>query len=353
MPRNIAPPVRSIPFRPSWNGWIVAVVVGVDCMLAGVAGRVRAEPAAPAKANAQPSGAVAKVDGVEITRADVDIAIRVGRAAATESRSSSPIMLAQALSQMIDRRVVENHLTQKGFALSEAELDAIIGNLKKELLDKGKTWESFLTDRGINDDIARRELRWEKSWNRYLVRNFNEEKIKLFFNNHRREFDGTELRVSHVLLRPAHSGDAWTLTDLIKQAESIRAKIVASELTFAQAAEKYSAGPSRREGGDLGFVPRRGRMAEEFSKAAFALEKNQLSQPVTSSFGVHLLRWTEEKPGSKKWEESADEIKTAIAIEQFDTLSAQLRPKAKIEFTGSMPHFKPGTRELVEPKTEK
>lgn len=70
-------------------------------------------------------------------------------------------------------------------------------------------------------------------------------------------------------------------------------KQVAEELkkgaSFAKLAEQKSLCPSGKKGGDLGTFGR-GSMVREFEKAAFALDKNQVSQPVKTEFGWHIIK---------------------------------------------------------------
>ena len=132
--------------------------------------------------------------------------------------------------------------------------------------------------------------------------------------------------------------------------ELLRQQIASGALSFEQAVEQHSAG-SKRDGGDLGFIHRHGSMPEPFCAAAFALEPGQVSRPVQSPFGVHLIRCREIKPGDKTLEDKdvRRAVELAAAQELFETLAAAQRRAAEIRYTGAMPHYKPGTRELVTP----
>jgi peptidyl-prolyl cis-trans isomerase C len=176
------------------------------------------------------------------------------------------------------------------------------------------------------------------------------ERLEAFFQRNKRHFDGTQLRVSHVLLRPQAKGDAAEGAELLKQANRIKADIEAGKLTFADAAKQFSAGPSRHEGGDLGLISREGPMVEEFTSAAFELEEGKISRPVRTDFGIHLITVTEVKPGNKELRQVRDKLMPAFRNWLLERLIDNELKRATIEVNEKFPHFKPGTRELVVPQ---
>jgi|InofroStandDraft_1065614.scaffolds.fasta_scaffold00013_196 peptidyl-prolyl cis-trans isomerase C len=91
--------------------------------------------------------------------------------------------------------------------------------------------------------------------------------------------DVHEVRASHVLVKTR------------KEAVQIRKDIVNGDITFEDAAKQYSLCPSGQYGGDLGFFNRK-QMDQQFSDAAFDLKIGEISNPVGTKFGWHIIKTT-------------------------------------------------------------
>lgn len=79
------------------------------------------------------------------------------------------------------------------------------------------------------------------------------------------------------------------LVDSKETCENVRKEIESGEVTFEEAASKYSSCPSKEQGGSLGAFGR-GMMVPEFEDAAFKLEIGVVSEPVQTQFGYHLIK---------------------------------------------------------------
>lgn len=91
----------------------------------------------------------------------------------------------------------------------------------------------------------------------------------------------TEVKASHILVKTEE--EAQKLYDEIKNGKS-----------FAEAASEYSLCPSGYAGGDLGYFGR-GMMVKPFEDAAFDMEIGEISKPVQTQFGWHLIQLTDKK----------------------------------------------------------
>lgn len=146
-------------------------------------------------------------------------------------------------------------------------------------------------------------------------------------NNLDRYTEEVDLRVSHILLR---TQDA-ELAEVQAQAESIAAE-ARNGADFAELARRYSEDEGTREaGGDLGRITR-GQMVPEFEGAAFALEQDEVSDPVTSMFGVHVIKATEKTGGATQTlDDVRDSIVDILQQESADARAAALAEAMSLE----------------------
>ena len=86
----------------------------------------------------------------------------------------------------------------------------------------------------------------------------------------------TYVKASHILVNDK------------EQAEKLKKEIENGDITFEEAAKKYSTCPSGKNGGDLGYFGRN-MMVREFEDAAFSLPLGSISNPVKTQFGYHLI----------------------------------------------------------------
>jgi parvulin-like peptidyl-prolyl isomerase len=309
-------------------------------------------PAISSAADPADTAVVAIVGGEKIEAAEVKQTMDAAFARRKLDPASLPNLQAQSLDQVVNRRLVAAYLDKQKLGASSHEVDVRVKEIRAELDQQKVTLESFLTSRKLTEAQLRRNLSWEMGWKKYLVSQTTDQALEAYFKAHRRDFDGTEVRASHILLKvpglKENSPESSSvLSSALGRAKQLREEIASKKTTFADAAEKYSDGPSGKTGGDLGFFPRRDRMSETFSQAAFALDKGAISQPVVSPFGVHLILCTEIKPGTKTWKEARAELETYAAQDAYLKLVEQIRPSAAIQFTGEMPYFDPVTRKLA------
>ena len=113
---------------------------------------------------------------------------------------------------------------------------------------------------------------------KYVQENIKEENIKASYNNFiADETSREEIKASHILMDT--ESEAIDVINMLNDGDD-----------FAQLAKNKSTGPSGPSGGDLGWF-KRGQMVPPFEKAAFSLNKNEITQrPVQTQFGWHVIK---------------------------------------------------------------
>lgn len=129
-----------------------------------------------------------------------------------------------------------------------------------------------------------------------------------FYENNKENFKEKEqVKARHILIKVASDAPAEAVekaqTEILEIAEKIK-----SGADFAETAKKSSQGPSNSMGGDLGWFGR-GSMVKPFEDAAFALKPAEVSVPVRTQFGFHLIKTEEYKPNRTK---ELAEVKSGI-----------------------------------------
>jgi peptidyl-prolyl cis-trans isomerase C len=157
---------------------------------------------------------------------------------------------------------------------------------------------------------------------------------KAYYNEHKSEYESVTAR--HILIRmkgspvPLKTGQK-DLTDeeALAKSNQIRAKIVAGgKFDEIAKAESDDTG-SGANGGELGDFTR-GRMVPQFEEAAFALKVGEVSQPVKTQFGYHLIQV--QKHEAKKYEDVQSEIDEKVKPELAQKAIDELKGKSSITF---------------------
>lgn len=285
-----------------------------------------------AQADATEPAVVARVGDEAITADEVDRTVRAGLRGRKLTDDARPALEEKALELAIGQRLVELAVRREKLAPSAGQIDAAMEKARSDALARYATFDEYLKAIGHTAASLRRQTAWRWGWRNYLAKHLTDERRESYFDAHRRAFDGTEVRVSHILLKVDGPPTPANVDAAISRAADLRKQIADGQLTFAEAAMRYSAGPSAAKGGDLGFIPRRGRMVEEFSRAAFELKKNEISPPVATTFGVHLIQCTDEKPGEKTWQDARRELEPRVIQQLFDEVAAGERKQVKVEY---------------------
>ena len=145
------------------------------------------------------------------------------------------------------------------------------------------------------------------------------------------ELTATQSRARHILLRP---GPQLSQADAVARLSQYRQEIASGQATFESLARQHSQDGSAREGGDLGWVGA-GQFVPEFEQAMNALRPGEMSQPLVSRFGVHLIRLEERRQVALSEREQRDMARELLreqkADEALKAWSEEVRGRAFVE----------------------
>ena len=140
--------------------------------------------------------------------------------------------------------------------------------------------------------------------------NVTDSEIEAYYQDHRDEYEVKEQRrARHILLKVSRNSDEDNTEEIRKKAEKIRDRIEKGEDFAKLARENSEDAGSARNGGDLGFFGR-GMMVKPFEEAVFSMKEGEVSKPVLTRFGWHIIKLEKIKPGRVK---PLAEVKNSIA----------------------------------------
>ncbi|MBS3758197.1 MAG: SurA N-terminal domain-containing protein [Desulfobacterales bacterium] len=141
-----------------------------------------------------------------------------------------------------------------------------------------------------------------------------EEDIRAYYDNHQKKYEQpASVHARHILLKLDKKADSERVGQRRKKAVEIMEEAKSGK-DFAELAKKYSEGPSKEKGGDIGTFQRE-EMVEPFSEKAFSMAPGDISQPVRTQFGWHIIKVEEKtEERTKPLAEVKDKIRKTIAM---------------------------------------
>ncbi|MGN4444904.1 peptidylprolyl isomerase PrsA [Bacillus cereus group sp. MYBK79-1] len=200
-------------------------------------------------------------------------------------------MKTQAGKQVLNNMVMEKVLI-KNYKVEDKEVDKKFDEMKKQY---GDQFDTLLKQQGIKEETLKTGVRAQLAQEKAIEKTITDKELK---DNYK-----PEIKASHILVK-----------------DEATAKKVKEELgqgkSFEELAKQYSEDTgSKEKGGDLGFFGA-GKMVKEFEDAAYKLKKDEVSEPVKSQFGYHIIKVTDIKEPEKSFEQSKDDIKKEIVAKK-------------------------------------
>ncbi|MDQ3171899.1 MAG: peptidylprolyl isomerase [Acidobacteriota bacterium] len=302
---------------------------------------VPATPAAPVPAVLP--AVVARVNGEDITRADLERSIR---GVETTLRQRVPGdkrdgVVRGVLERVINYRLLLQETRTRGIEVAPAEVDAQITALARRFRTPDAMRQALivrgLTVEMLRDD-ARRDLRVGKLVAAETGQDISvaESDVRKFYDANQDRFQQPEsARAAHIFVRVAPGADDKAKHAMRVRAESIL-RLAKRGDDFAQLARNYSEDRATgTRGGDLGWFAR-GSTPKPFDDVVFSLDAEQIGGPAQTTDGYHIVKVMGRRPARvQPFPEVESDLATFLLREQQEQMTVslinQLRAKSKIE----------------------
>ena len=250
--------------------------------------------------------------------------------------------MKRILDTMIDEKLVDNELKELKVTIGDKEVDAAIDEVKKSYNLNDEQLQQAVAREGYTIAEYREQMR--KQIGRYkLISEKVRKNVKVSDADVQTEYDRMtraegedyEVHVRHILIAVPRNASQAQVEQARRKAAAVAVEAREPGVDFAELAKKRSEGSSSSDGGDLGFF-KRGTMVPEFERVAFNLKTGEVSEPVRTQFGWHVLKLEEiRKLGMKPLAEVRPEIEERLRRAQADRLTSQymetLRNAAVVE----------------------
>lgn len=260
-----------------------------------------ATPAAGEKDDALDAIA-AMVNDEAVLASDVEeqLYIYIQRANARPDPAQLDTLRRQILDQLIDEKLLIAEAKRQGMTVTDAEIekqiDSAIDDAKERLGGEDAYREQLRRENTTEAQLRekyRGELRRQLMVRRLVEKQFPRKPVpqteaEAYFAAHRDKFPKVPAEARLSVIQIAPQPDSVALAAGRAKTLAARKRIVAGE-KFAKVAAEVSDDPGSKDaGGDVGFFTR-GRMEKAFEDVAFTAPLHQLSQPIRSPYGWHLI----------------------------------------------------------------
>lgn len=204
---------------------------------------------------------MAEIDGKEITASQFDAFIKFKRI---------PTHDEMKLKEIKDRYI---------------EREALASGIEKlEYLDND------LIQAELNE--FKKEMLISRYFEKYLKNSVSDQAIKNYYKTHAADYEKKKAHVAHILIRTRKNMDETERKVKLTTAREAHS-LATSGGDFAELVRKYSEDKiSVKKGGDIGWI-KEGAIDPDFSKKVFAMEKGEISEPLETPFGFHIVKLIE------------------------------------------------------------
>jgi peptidyl-prolyl cis-trans isomerase C len=249
---------------------------------------------------------IAIVNGDTLTARDIRVLAYTTTPNSTDSLKIASFNL-RLLDEMIDRFVFVQEARAAGVSVPDSMVNAV---MQQFMMHFEGQMGGMMQQVGLGPSDFRHSIQRDLVIRAYVQLKIepaitvSEADVRAFFDQNPAMFAGADsIRCRHIILMYSPADTDEARENRMKLIKNIRERALKGE-SFERLARQYSQDGSARYGGDLGYFAR-GQMVKDFEDAAFALKKGQVSDVVTTQFGLHLVQCVDHKAAAPASYETA------------------------------------------------
>jgi len=250
-----------------------------------------------------PSGSVAVVNGTEIPRADLDALIERAKTGYAAQKQSFPKEGTQEyqsvqstyLNYLVQKTEFEQAAKDMGITVTEKDVDkALTSFVKARFAGKQADFEKALKEQGLTVDSFKDTLRvsvLSQKLFEAVTKNVkvDPQDVLAYYTQNASQYNSPETRdVRHILIAEKAASGQVDYAKSKAKADQIYAQLKAGA-DFATLAKKYSADPGSKDSGGK-LTDTKGQFVPQFEAAAFTLATGEISKPVKTQYGYHVIQ---------------------------------------------------------------
>ena len=246
---------------------------------------------------------MARVNDTIVTRSDLvrqlqvylQVAARVDPSM-LRTREGQEKMAQELLDYVIDTRLLMSRAQEEDTALSDEDLDAYLHNYRDSMGMTASQFRQALAQEGMEFDDYREFMRGYLTRMQMLrsgaagdISVLDEEVDEALRDRYPDGYRQPYFTTSHILIVIPQGAPQSMVDEAWELLSNVRRQILSGETGFGDAALEYNADATRYREGEVGTFTL-GELDPEYTRAALALEPGEISEPVRSQFGLHLIR---------------------------------------------------------------
>ena len=237
---------------------------------------------------------VASVDGEPITLRELEEYER--RQLAALGAAGSSATRNDLLQALVTEKLVAREIAAKGIRVEKEDIDHYIARIRQQNRMSEAELREALQQQGLTWEKYREQIRGEIEKIQLLNReirarvNITPQDVERYYQSHKEEYRrpaGVQLR--HIVLRVAPDATPELVEAVRERVLAIRERVVDDGEDFAAVAKEVSEDAAAAGGGDLGVVDPE-KVLPEFEEALPKLEDGEVSEPIRTAGGLHLLK---------------------------------------------------------------